>query len=64
MTKRAATAAVAVAVLALTGCGPAQPVSSPPPAPSDTPPNEVSGLAIPAGRIDDAVAKVEAWSAT
>jgi CubicO group peptidase (beta-lactamase class C family) len=59
MTKRAATAAVAVAVLALTGCGPAQPVSSPPPAPSDAPPNEVSGLAIPAGRIDDAVAKVD-----
>jgi CubicO group peptidase (beta-lactamase class C family) len=59
MTKRAATAAVAVAVLALIGCGPTQPVSSPPPAPSDAPPNEVSGLAIPAGRIDDAVAKVD-----
>jgi CubicO group peptidase (beta-lactamase class C family) len=58
MTKRAAMAAV-VALLALTGCGPAQPVSGRPPALSDAPPNEVSGLAIPAGRIDDAVAKVD-----
>src|SRR5262252_1877486 len=58
MTKRAATAAVA-ALLALTGCGPAQRASSPPSAPSGVPPNEVSGLAIPAGRIDDAVAKVD-----
>jgi CubicO group peptidase (beta-lactamase class C family) len=59
MTKRATTAAV-VALLALTGCGPAQPASSPAPARSDLPPNEVSGLAIPAGRIDEAVAKVDA----
>jgi CubicO group peptidase (beta-lactamase class C family) len=58
MTKRAATAAV-VALLALTGCGPAQPVSSPPLALSDAPPNEVSGLAIPPGRINDAIAKVD-----
>jgi CubicO group peptidase (beta-lactamase class C family) len=59
MTKRAATAAVVVAVLALTGCGPAQPVSSPPSALSDAPPNEVSGLQIPAGRIDDAITKLD-----
>jgi CubicO group peptidase (beta-lactamase class C family) len=58
MTKRAATAAT-VALLALTGCGPAQPVSGPPSALSDAPPNEVSGLAIPAGRVDEAVAKVD-----
>ncbi|OBG61884.1 MULTISPECIES: serine hydrolase [unclassified Mycobacterium] len=57
MTKRAAAAAVTV-LLAMTGCGPAQPASSPP-ALSDAPPNEVSGVAIPAGRIDDAVAKVD-----
>ena len=59
MTKRAALAVVAAILLALTGCGPAQPVSSPPSAPSDAPPNEVSGLQIPAGRIDDAVARVD-----
>jgi CubicO group peptidase (beta-lactamase class C family) len=61
MTKRAATAAFVVALLALTGCGPGQPVSSPPsPFPlSDAPPDEVSGLEIPASRIDDAVAKVD-----
>jgi CubicO group peptidase (beta-lactamase class C family) len=59
MTKRAATAAVVAALLALTGCEPAQPASGPPPARSDAPPNEVSGLAIPPGRIDDAVAKVD-----
>jgi CubicO group peptidase (beta-lactamase class C family) len=59
MTKRAATAAVATALLALTGCGTAQPVSSPPSSLSDAPPNEVSGLQIPAGRIDDAVSKID-----
>ncbi|OBG18849.1 serine hydrolase [Mycobacterium sp. 852002-51057_SCH5723018] len=58
MTRRAATAAV-VALLALAGCAPAQPVSGPPPPSSDAPPNEVSGLAIPAGRLDDAIAKVD-----
>jgi CubicO group peptidase (beta-lactamase class C family) len=59
MTKRATTAAVVVALLALTGCKPTQPASSPPPALFDTPPNEVSGLAIPPGRINDAIAKVD-----
>ncbi|BBZ71838.1 serine hydrolase [Mycobacterium paraseoulense] len=57
MTKRAAAAAVTV-LLGMTGCGPAQPVSSPP-ALSDAPPNEVSGVTIPAGRIDEALAKVD-----
>ncbi len=59
MTKRAARAAVVALLVVLTGCGSGQPVSSPPPATSDAPPNEVSGLAIPAGRIDDAIAKVD-----
>jgi CubicO group peptidase (beta-lactamase class C family) len=59
MTKRAATSAVVLALLALTGCQSAQPVSAPPPAPSGAPPNEVSGVEIPAGRIDDAIAKVD-----
>lgn len=57
MTKRAAAAAVTV-LFGMTGCGPAQPASNPP-AVSDAPPNEVSGVAIPAGRIDGAVAKVD-----
>src|SRR6516165_7138520 len=59
MTKRAATVAVVVVLLAVTGCGPAQPVSGPPSVLSDAPPNEVSGLQIPAGRIDDAIARVD-----
>ena len=59
MTKRATTAAVVVILLALVGCGPAQPVSSPPSPLSKAPPNEVSGLEIPAGRIDDAITKVD-----
>jgi len=59
MTKRAVSAAVVVFLLALTGCAPAQPVSNPPPTLSDVPPNEVSGLDIPPGRIDDAVSKVD-----
>lgn len=56
MTRRAATAAVVAALFALTGCRSSQAVSNPP---LDGPPNEASGLAIPAGRIDDAVAKVD-----
>jgi CubicO group peptidase (beta-lactamase class C family) len=59
MTKRAAAAAFVVALLALTGCGPRQPVSSPPSALSDAPPYEVSGLDIPPGRISDAISKVD-----
>ena len=58
MTKRAVATAV-VALLVLTGCRHEQPASSPPPAPVGAPPNEVSGLAIPAGRIDEAIAKVD-----
>jgi CubicO group peptidase (beta-lactamase class C family) len=59
MTKRVA---VIVLLLALTGCRPAPPVAGPPPPPSplsDAPPIEVSGVDIPAGRIDDAVSKVD-----
>ena len=59
MAKRAAAAAVGVVLLGLTGCGSGQHLSSPPSALSETPPNEVSGLQIPAGRIDDAVSKVD-----
>ncbi len=59
MTKRAAAAAFVVALLALTGCAPRQPVSSPPSALSDAPPYEVSGLDIPPGRISDAISKVD-----
>jgi CubicO group peptidase (beta-lactamase class C family) len=59
MTKRAALAAVVVVLLGLVGCGSGQPVSSPPSALSEAPPNEVSGLDIPPGRIDDAITKVD-----
>jgi CubicO group peptidase (beta-lactamase class C family) len=59
MTRRAATAAVLTVLLALTGCGSGQPASSPPPALSDAAPNEVSGLDIPPGRIDDAISKID-----
>ncbi|CPR11551.1 penicillin binding protein [Mycobacterium bohemicum DSM 44277] len=58
MTKRAAMTAVAMVVLASTGCGPGRP-SSQPPSLSDVPPNEASGVEIPAGRIDDAVSRVD-----
>ncbi len=59
MTKRAAPAAVVVLLLALTGCATAQHLSNPPSAASDAPPNEVSGLGIPPGRIDEAISKVD-----
>ncbi|OBC01361.1 serine hydrolase [Mycobacterium sp. 852002-40037_SCH5390672] len=59
MTNRAATAVVTAALLGLTGCGSAQPTAGPPSTLSDVPPNQVSGVAIPAGRIDEAVAKVD-----
>ena len=52
-------AAVVVVLLALVGCGSGQPVSSPPSALSEAPPNEVSGLDIPPGRIDLAITKVD-----
>jgi CubicO group peptidase (beta-lactamase class C family) len=61
MTRRAAV--VMMLLLALTGCVSSQPVSNPPPNPppktSDAPPNEVSGLDIPPGRIDEAITKVD-----
>jgi CubicO group peptidase (beta-lactamase class C family) len=59
MTKRAATAAIALVLLTLTACGVTQPLSSPASLWSDAPPNEVSGVEIPAGRIDDAVTRVD-----
>ena len=59
MAKGAALAAVVVVLAASTGCGSAQHPSSRPSALSDAPPNEVSGLQIPAGRIDDAIAKLD-----
>ncbi len=57
MTKRAV-AAISV-LLGLTGCGSAQPTAGAPSTLSDVPPNQVAGVAIPAGRIDDAVAKID-----
>ncbi|OOK70552.1 beta-lactamase family protein [Mycobacterium kansasii] len=59
MTRRAATAALVGMLLALVACGPAQRASGPTSARSNVPPNEVSGLDIPAGRIDEAVAKLD-----
>src|SRR3984957_5550371 len=59
MTKRAATAAIALVLLTLMACGVTQPLSSSQSLWSDAPPNEVSGVEIPAGRIDDAVARVD-----
>lgn len=59
MTTRAVAAAFAAALLGLTGCGSAQPTAAPPSTLSDAPPNQVSGVSIPAGRIDEAVAKVD-----
>ncbi|MEE6137079.1 serine hydrolase [Mycobacterium sp. 050128] len=58
MTKRAALAAV-VLLLSLVGCGSGHPISSPLSTLSEAPPNEVSGLDVPAGRIDAAIAKVD-----
>jgi CubicO group peptidase (beta-lactamase class C family) len=59
MTKRAAMAAVVVLLSALTGCSSAQHLSNPPSTLSDAPPNQVSGLDIPPGRIENAVSKVD-----
>jgi CubicO group peptidase (beta-lactamase class C family) len=59
MTKRAATAAVVLLLLVLVGCGPTKPVSSPPLPSLTGPPYEVSGVDIPAGRIDQAISKVD-----
>lgn len=59
MAKGAAAAAVVVVLLALTGCKSGQHLSGPPSALSENPPNEVSGLQIPAGRIDDAISKID-----
>ncbi|QLL06686.1 serine hydrolase [Mycobacterium vicinigordonae] len=58
-TKRGPVAALLAMLLTLVGCGPAQPTSSPSTTPANVPPNELSGLQIPAGRIDDAIAKVD-----
>lgn len=56
MTQRAALSAIVAVLLALTGCGPGAPA---PGRLSDTAPNEVSGLPIPAGRVDAAVSKLD-----
>ncbi len=58
MAKRAAATAV-LTLLTLSGCGTVQPVTSPSAPLTSAPPNEVSGMAIPAGRIDEAVSKVD-----
>src|SRR5437868_5188284 len=59
MTKRAAAAAFVLVLLALMGCGSGQRPAAPAPPMLDGPPNEVSGLQIPSGRIDEAVSKVD-----
>ncbi|OBJ40612.1 serine hydrolase [Mycobacterium colombiense] len=59
MTTRAAAAVFAATLLGLTGCGSAQPTAGPPSTLSEVPPNQVSGVSIPAGRIDEAVGKVD-----
>ncbi|BBY24692.1 serine hydrolase [Mycobacterium stomatepiae] len=58
MTKRAALAAVVI-LLVLVGCASGQPISSPLATLSDAPPNEMSALDIPPGRIDAAISKVD-----
>lgn len=55
MTRRAARAGAALLAAALTACAPA----AAPGALRDTPPNEVSGVDIPAGRVDAAVAELD-----
>lgn len=57
MINRAAAAAIAVA-LTLAGCGSPSSDNHPHHL-SDTPPNEVSGLDIPAGRVNDAIGKLD-----
>ena len=59
MTKRAATVAVVVVLLALAGCGSAQRAANPDVGLSDIPPNEVSGIEIPDGRVAEAISKVD-----
>ncbi len=52
-----AAAAIAAVMLALSGCG--SPAQQSTPAQSDKPPNEVSGLEIPGGRVDEAIGKLD-----
>jgi CubicO group peptidase (beta-lactamase class C family) len=56
--KRAAPAALAVVLLTLAGCG-SSPAQHHAPSLSEAPPNEVSGLDIPAGRVDEAIGKLD-----
>ncbi|MCW2654281.1 MAG: serine hydrolase [Mycobacterium sp.] len=57
MINRAAAAAIAV-VLLMTGCG-SRSSESHPQRLSDAPPNEVSGVDIPQGRVNDAIGKLD-----
>jgi CubicO group peptidase (beta-lactamase class C family) len=56
--KWAAPAALAVLLLTLVGCG-SSPVQHHASSLSEVPPNEVSGLDIPAGRVDEAIGKLD-----
>lgn len=56
MIKRSAVAVFTAITLTLTGCSSS---SESNPGPSDVPPNEVSGLAIPGGQVDDAIGKLD-----
>ncbi|MEB3034682.1 serine hydrolase [[Mycobacterium] nativiensis] len=55
MARRAVVVGAALLAAALTGCVP----TATPPTLSDTPPNEVSGVDIPGGRVDAAVAELD-----
>src|SRR6185437_12315491 len=60
MTKHAAAAiATLLAITGCAGCAPGQPLSTLPSPSLTGPPNEVSGLEVPAGRIETAVTKVD-----
>ncbi|CAM3229651.1 serine hydrolase [Mycobacterium intermedium] len=59
VTKRVATAAIVLLLLVLVGCGSERPLAAPTSQGVQTPPNEVSGLTIPSGRIDKAIVKVD-----
>jgi CubicO group peptidase (beta-lactamase class C family) len=55
--QRVARAALAVILLTLAACG--SPQAPAPSSSSNRPPNEVSGVDIPAGRVDEAIGKVD-----
>lgn len=63
MTRRAARAAIVLIALVLVACGPGRPSANQPSALLEGPPSEVSGLQIPAGRVNEAVARLDGLAA-